>query len=439
MIELDIYSEMCTMADSLLPEMTERRQDFHKYAETGWFEIRTTSIIADRLSKLGYDPIVGERVCRKESRMGLPSDEELDKQYERALSQGAIEPWADMAKGGFTGVIAELDCGEGPVIALRFDIDALGVYEDERETHRAVRECFHSVNDGMMHACGHDGHATIGLAVASVLMKFKDRFHGKIRLIFQPCEEGVRGAKSIVDNGWLSGVDYVIGNHMADYGDNPDCDIFLTTGSTLATTKLDAFFSGLASHAGASPEKGKNAMLAACSAVMNLQAIPRFSGTETRINVGTLQAGSGRNVIPDRAKLELEVRGSTTEANDYMREYAERIIRSSAEMHDCGCDIKMMGAAPCLISDLSMIQRCKSVCEEKLNLKVAPVSDRAGGSEDFAYMVLEVQKHGGAGLFFNTLTDTVGPNHSTVFDIQEKSFPAAVKTFCGLVFDIMGI
>lgn len=434
----ELYERISQLADSLLSEMTACRQDFHKYAETGWFEIRTTSIIADKLAKLGYKPLVGEDVCKKESRMGLPSEEELENQYIRAVQQGAVEPWASKAKGGFTGVIAELDCGDGPVIALRFDIDALGVIEDKSDAHRPSRDGFRSVNEGMMHACGHDGHAAIGLAVAELLMQIKDELSGKVRLIFQPCEEGVRGAKSIVDNGHLDDVDYVIGNHMSDNDGNEDCDIFLTTGGTLATTKLDVYFTGLAAHAGGSPEKGKNAMLAACSAVMNLQAIPRFSGAETRINVGTLRAGTGRNVIPDNAKLELEVRGSTTEANEYMRDYAERIIRSSAQMHDCDCEIKLMGAAPSLVSDVSMIERCKSVCENKLGLKVAPVDNKAGGSEDFAYMVLEVQKHGGEGLFFMTLTDTVGPGHSRIFDIQEKNLPAAVKTFCALIADLMG-
>ena len=113
-------------------------------------------------------------------------------------------------------MIGILRCGEGPTVAMRFDIDALGVFEEHDPSHRPAKEGFNSVNEGFMHACGHDGHATIGLGVAKVLMSIKDQLHGTVKLIFQPAEEGVRGAKSIVDNGHLDGVDYLIGSHVTN-------------------------------------------------------------------------------------------------------------------------------------------------------------------------------------------------------------------------------
>ncbi|MDE6589924.1 MAG: amidohydrolase, partial [Oscillospiraceae bacterium] len=335
--------------------------DFHTYAEMGWFEVRTSSIIANRLTELGYQVLTGSDVCLDESRMGLPSKEELEAHYVRALEQGAIQPYAERAKDGFTGVIGILDCGEGPVIAMRFDIDALGVFEEKGTTHRPSAEGFCSVNDGMMHACGHDGHATIGLAVAEILISMKDQLKGKLKLIFQPAEEGLRGAKPIVDHGHLDDVDFVIGNHMGNRGDR-EYDIGLSAGGTLASTKLDVTFTGKAAHAGGSPEKGDNAMLAAATAVLNLYALPRTSQGVTRVNVGTLQAGSGRNVIPDRATMMVEVRGSTTEANEFMEGYARRIIKAAADMHGCTCEIKLAGSASSLRSDMSMIERCQRVC-----------------------------------------------------------------------------
>ena len=189
-----IYDTIIEKAQAMLPALRETRRDFHTYAEAGWFEIRTSSLIAKRLTELGYEVLTGRDVCLDESRMGLPSQSVLDEQYQRALRQGAVQPYAQQAKDGFTGVIGILDCGEGPVIAMRFDIDALGVSEDRTEIHRPTREGFCSVNDGVMHACGHDGHTAVGLGVAEILMSLREQLHGRIKLIFQPAEEGVRGA-----------------------------------------------------------------------------------------------------------------------------------------------------------------------------------------------------------------------------------------------------
>lgn len=433
----DIYEIIRQKALELEPQMRAVRQDLHTYAESGWFEVRTTSIIADRLTRLGYQVLTGSDVCLAESRMGLPSQEALDRHYALALEQGAVQPYAERARDGFTGAIGILRCGEGPTIALRFDIDALGVFEEKGSAHRPSAQGFCSVNDGMMHACGHDSHAAMGLAVAEILMSLKPRLRGTVKLIFQPAEEGLRGAKPIVDHGHLDDVDFVIGNHIRQR--EGDYQIGLSAGGSLASTKLDISFAGKAAHAGAVPEKGNNAMLAAATAVLNLNAIPRTSQGVTRINVGTLQAGSGRNVIPDRARMEVEVRGATSEANEYMEQYARRIVRAAAEMHGCTCEIQVAGSAPSLRSDGAMIDRCMRVCSEKLGLRVTPPASGGGASEDFAWMADTVRGHGGQALQFLTLTETGGAPHSTTFDLREEDLPCGAMTFCALVCDCMGI
>lgn len=434
---MTLVENMKQQAEALQEDMKIRRQDLHHYAETGWLEIRTSSIIAQKLTELGYEVLTGKDVCDADARMGLPSDAVLEENYQRALAQGAIQPWAEQARGGFTGVIGILRCGEGPVIAMRFDIDALGVFEDTSDAHRPAREGFGSVNTGMMHACGHDGHASIGLAVAEVLMNLRDSLRGTVKLIFQPAEEGVRGAKAVVERGHLDDADYLIANHLGSKGVGT-YEIGLTTGTTLATSKLDITFYGKAAHAGMVPELGDNAMLAAATAVLNLHAIPRSSTGETRINVGTLHAGSGRNVICDKAVMEVEVRGGNTETNNFVEAYARRIAEAAAAMHGCTCEIKMMGAAESLKSSEDMIYLCKEVAE-KLGLAVAPISDKAGASEDCSYMMNRVLSHGGKGVFFNTLTSCAGPAHSKIFDVDEAAFPNAVKLFCGMAFQLMGI
>lgn len=133
---MDIYEQITKMADEIAPELVAQRRDFHKFAEKGWFEMRTSSIIARKLTEMGYEVLVGDQVCKKDARMGVPSDEELEEQYERAVAQGADPEFVKYTKGGMTGVIGILRCGEGPTVAMRFDIDALGVFEEKDKSHR---------------------------------------------------------------------------------------------------------------------------------------------------------------------------------------------------------------------------------------------------------------------------------------------------------------
>lgn len=434
---MDVYEQIAKLTDEIADSLVAQRRDFHKYAEKGWFEMRTSSIIARKLTDMGYEVLVGDQVCKRESRMGVPSDEELEAQYERAVAQGADPEFVPYTKGGMTGVIGILRCGEGPTVAMRFDIDALGVFEEHDACHRPAREGFCSVNEGFMHACGHDSHASIGLGVAQVLMAIRDSLHGTVKLIFQPAEEGVRGAKSIVDNGHLDGVDYLIGSHVSDKEDGDPAAVTPGSHGSLATTKYDVVFHGKSAHAGGSPELGKNVMLAVATAILNLYAIPRHSEGISRINVGTVTAGSGRNVIADEAKMEIEVRGETTEINQFVEDYAISILENAAKMHGCTCEMKLMGAAYSMTSDEALIERIRRVCE-KLQLPVSEdVNTKNSGSEDVSYMMRRVQEQGGQATFMRVLTKESGPAHSRIFDIDEQVLPNAVKVFCGAVYDIL--
>lgn len=424
-------------AEALLPQLVQVRRDFHKYAEPGWLEMRTSSIIARKLTELGYEVLVGEDVCLRDSRMGVPADDVLEKHYQLAMEQGADPEFLPYTRGGMTGVIGILRCGEGPTIAMRFDIDALGVVESNDPEHRPAKEGFASVNPGAMHACGHDGHAAIGLGVAQVLMEIRDQLRGTVKLIFQPAEEGVRGAKSIVDKGHLDGVTYLLASHIQSNNNLESVPVYPGTYGSLATSKYDVTFRGLAAHAGSSPNLGKNAMLAAATAVLNLNAIPRHKEGMTRINVGTLRAGSGRNVIPDEAFMEIELRGQTTKLNQYMCDHAQRILESAAAMYQCDCDIKLMGAADSLTSDETLCQRIRDVVAS-LGM---PVSDtlmlRSGGSEDVSYMMNRVQAQGGQASFMRFITWVTGGAHNRRFDFGEEALSCGVKTFCATCVALM--
>lgn len=435
---MSVFETIIREAEALESQLIAQRRDFHKYAETGWFEMRTSSIIARKLTELGYEVLVGEDVCQKDARMGVPSDEALEKGYHRAIEQGADPEFVPYTKGGMTGVIGILRRGDGPTIAMRFDIDALGVIESTDADHRPQKEGFASVNHGSMHACGHDGHAAIGLGVAKVLMDIKESLHGTVKLIFQPAEEGVRGAKAIVEKGHLDDVDFFLGGHLTYLRPDMAHQIVGGASGSLATCKYDVIYHGKASHAGGVPQNGKNALLAAATAVVNLYAIPRHSGGASRINVGTLNAGTGRNVIADVAKMEIEVRGETTEINQYMIAYAERILKSAAEMHGCTCEIKLMGAADSMTSDPELAQRVHQVCTEKLGLAVPedPIV-KAGGSEDISYMMNRVQEKGGKATFMRLMTPMYGPAHDRRYDFGESVLVNSIKAYCGTTVDLM--
>lgn len=153
--------------NSLAPKLSHWRRDFHHYAESGWVEFRTATLVAEELQQLGYSLALGREVVNESSRMGLPDELTLQREFERARQQGALAQWIAVFEGGFTGIVATLDTGRpGPVMAFRVDMDALDLSEEQDVSHRPYRDGFASCNAGMMHACGHDGHTAIGLAGA---------------------------------------------------------------------------------------------------------------------------------------------------------------------------------------------------------------------------------------------------------------------------------
>lgn len=413
------------------------RRDFHKHPETGWTEIRTASIIAKKLNELGYEIQIGKEVIKPESRMGLPSQEELDVEYERALSQGAPSEYAKEVKDGFTGVVGTLKFGDGPTLALRFDIDALKISETKDSGHIPNLEGFSSMRQGIMHACGHDTHAAIGLGVAELIVRMAEKtdFKGTIKLLFQPAEEGVRGAKCMVDAGVLDGVDYVIAGHMKA---TKSGQLICAYNGYMATTKLDVEYTGLPAHAGGAPNEGRNAMLAACTAVLNINAIPRHGKGASRVNIGTLQSGSDRNIIADKSFMKLELRGETDEINQYMEEYVYRILKSSADMHNVNCKIEKVGSAPSAKCSTNLAKSIRDI-GQSLGIfeEIIEVYDKPGGSEDFMYMMNEVQDNGGEAVYFIVGSDKISGHHTSEFDIHEDDMMNAIYIYGELITELL--
>ncbi len=436
-----MYDQITAMAKEIFERSVARRRDLHRHPETGWLEMRTSAVIAGILTELGYEVLTGSNVLDGEARLGLPSEAAL-REHANLIRENWNTPLTYLTEemeAGYTGVIGILRCGPGPVCALRFDIDALGVLEDESSGHRPAREGFASLCPGVMHACGHDGHTAIGLGVAEVLMSVKEQLHGTVKLIFQPAEEGVRGARAIVSKGHLDDVDYFIGTHLAPLDGPDDGAVTPATYGSLATTKYDVIYHGAPAHAGGFPEKGRNALMAAASAAMGLAAIPRHSEGASRVNTGTLHAGTGRNVIPDYAKMEIELRGETTAVNAYMEDSARRICEAAAAMYGCTCEMICMGAADSHHSDLALADRAAALIERELpDIRVSSVRNvRNWGSEDISLMMNRVQSHGGQAICMRNMTRMEAPQHTADFDFDETVLEEGIRIFSAVTCDLM--
>ena len=415
-------------AEELKDEMVERRRDLHRHPETGWTEFRTASMIIGELKKLGYDVKFGAEVIDEKSMMGVPSEAELADYMQRAISEGADPELVKQMAGGKTGIVATLKIDKpGKTVAFRFDMDCNDVEEERCDEHRPAKEGFASEHKKAMHACGHDGHVTIGLSAAKLLAANKARLAGTVKLIFQPAEEGVRGAFAMMNAGVVDDVDYLFGGHIGFKATADNCLVTMTDGF-LATTKLDAEFTGVSAHAGAAPEQGKNALLAAAQAAISLNTIPRHSKGSSRINVGVLNAGTGRNVVPDIAAIKLETRGATTEIDEYMVTEAKRILNACAAMYDVKVKITMAGAAPACFADKELGHEVAELIEEKCHYDEVVEYVDMGGSEDCGYFMERVQQHGGRALYMMYGTKIAAGHHNSHFDFNEDCLWKAAAT-----------
>ncbi|MCC8178838.1 MAG: amidohydrolase [Cloacibacillus sp.] len=407
----------------IIEEMTRRRRDFHKFPETGWAEFRTTAIVADILKELGWKISFAKDFINPDEVMGYTIDKKAEKA--RAAAQGANEKTMSHI-GDYTGLYADLDSGKkGPFTVFRFDIDCVDTEEAKDQRHTPARLGFASVNPGRMHACGHDGHTAIGLALAQMLQENKGRLRGRIRLIFQPAEEGVRGGDAMSMAGIADGADYFIAMHLG-LG-KPTGTIFGGTGGFLCSTKFDAYFRGVGAHAGGEPERGKNALLAAASAALNMHAIAPHSGGATRVNVGVLNAGEGRNVVPPNATMKIETRGETSELAAYIYSHAKDVIYGAAKMYDVDVSITKQGETITTNSDAELASVIAAEAAAIAGVTDTEPSRAMAGSDDACWFMRRVQEQGGLATYIGVGATTAAGHHNNRFDFDEAAMPIALE------------
>ena len=425
-------------------QLTEYRREFHKYPENGWREFRTSARVAEILTGMGYDVAMGPDVIEPGS-VGEPerlSEEQIRQEMERAVRQGADPAFVKRTQG-WPGVMAVLDTGrEGPVSAMRFEMDCLPYDEPQRPGYRPCDEGYLSCNPQSVHACGHDGHTAIGLGIAAELMKRKGELKGKIKLFFQPAEETFYGAQSIVDKGHLDDVMNFIAVHIALSAENkplPSHTVACGCRDFLSDRQLDVYLEGKAAHPCGASQEGKNALLAACSAALNIHSIAPHEEGLCRVNVGEIHAGVCANTIAPDAMMRIEYRGQKPAISEYAGQRIFDILEGTAKAYDLKYHYVDYGEVPAGASDYAMMEVVQRAAQKVPWFQTVYFEGNVGGTDDAAVMLTKVQQNGGIGSYVGIGADTTGPVHNPEFDFDEDCLQAAMELWVYALEELHGM
>jgi aminobenzoyl-glutamate utilization protein A len=417
-------------AHTYTSQLVQLRRELHRFPEIGWSEFTTTARVMGWLRHYGFEVMAGSKALSRAEALGRDPAivaQGLAQARARGVSEALLAEMEEL-----TGCVGIWRTGRpGPVVALRFDIDCVNVQESAQPNHLPAQQGFASENPGLMHACGHDGHTAIGLMVARWISEHADELGGTIKLLFQPAEEGVRGAAAMAAGGLIDDVEVFLGAHlglMAATG-----EIVTAPTGFLCTTKLDLRFHGQPAHAGVEPQLGRNALAAACHAVTQMLGISRHGSGMTRINIGQMSAGEGRNVIPVHAELKLEVRGETAEINAYMVEQVNRIVAGVATSFDVKAEIEKTGEAVDLTNDETLVTLITEVAQTLPSVTEITREASLGGSEDATILARHVQARGGKAAYFVIGSNRRAGHHQAEFDIDEASLAIGLQMFIGLL------
>jgi len=366
-------------------EIIAWRRDFHMHPELGYEEERTSKIVEEHLREWGYTI----------KRVG-------------------------------TGIIADIGNGEKK-IALRADMDALPVQEENDVPYK-------SRIPGKMHACGHDAHTAMLLGAAKIIAEHKEELPNKVRLIFQPAEEGGNGALKMIEGGGLEGVDAIFGLHI--WMELPSGIVGIREGPFMAGVgRFDVEIEGKGGH-GASPHETIDPVPIAAQAILAFQTIisrnlnPLESGV---VSVGTIKAGEAFNVIPERVYMNGTYRFFTQETKKLIEKRIEEVLKGIVLANNASYKLKIEEVAPPTINDPQMASLAKRVAQ-KLELKVGEVP-KSMGSEDFAFYL---QKVPGAFIALGIKNEEKGiihPHHHPKFNVDEEVLPLGTALEVGLAFE----
>lgn len=350
------------------------------------------------------------------------------------LREWGIEHQAGIAQTGIVAVIPGQQ--PGPVLAIRADMDALPIQEENEVPYRSQHE-------GRMHACGHDGHVAIALGTAYYLHQHRQDFAGTVKMIFQPAEEGPGGAKPMIEAGVLQrpDVDAIIGLHL--WNNLPLGAVGVRTGALMAAVELfDLVIQGRGGH-GAMPHQTVDAIVVGAQVVNALQTIvgrnldPLKAGVVT---VGQFNAGDANNVIADTARMSGTVRYFDPALEGFFGRRMEEVIAGVCQSQGASYQLDYWQLYPPVINDAAIADLVRSVAELVVETPagVMPECQTMGG-EDMSFFLQEVP---GCYFFLGSANPEKGlayPHHHPRFDFDETAlgmgveiFVRCVEKFCAL-------
>ncbi|PHV61196.1 M20 family metallopeptidase [Cyanobacterium aponinum UTEX 3222] len=376
----------------LQPELVQWRRQIHQYPELGFKEVLTANFVSEKLSQWGIA-------------------------HEKGVAK--------------TGIVAVINSNyEGKVLAIRADMDALPIQEEN-----SVSYC--SKHDGIMHACGHDGHTAIALGIAHYLAHNRDKWRGTVKIIFQPAEEGPGGAKPMIEQGVLSNpdVDAIIGLHL--WNNLPVGTIGVREGALMAAVEcFKCTIFGKGGH-GAMPDQTIDSVVVGSQIVNALQTIvarniaPVDSAVVT---VGEFHAGTALNVIADTAKMSGTVRYFNPKLESFIGQRIKDIIGGICQSHGAEYELDYWQLYPPVINNPQITQLVKSVAMEVVETPMGVVPEcQTMGGEDMSFFLQEVP-----GCYFflgsaNADKKLNYPHHHPRFDFDETVLSMGVEIFARCV------
>ena len=343
-----LESDLALDGSNGMDEFVQLRRDIHQHPELAYQEHRTSELVAQSLSRWGY-------------------------QVTRGL--------------GGTGVVGQLRKGDGlRRLGLRADMDALPIEEQTGLPHA-------SRHAGVMHACGHDGHTAMLLAAAKRLAQGSS-FNGTLNLIFQPAEEGFGGARKMMEDGLFERFpcDAIFAMHNMP-GFKPGHLLFREGAAMASSENVTITLHGKGGH-GAMPHTAADPVVAGAGIVMGLQTIVSRNVAPLQmavITVGSFHAGQANNVIPQTATLELSVRSLDREVRSLLKQRIEELAQAQAQSYGVRAEVTFRGGYPVLVNTPAETEFATRVALELLGpQRVVARTDALTGSEDFAFMLEEV-------------------------------------------------
>lgn len=321
-----------------------------------------------------------------------------------------------------TGVVATIKGKpSNKTVALRADMDALPIHETTDLPYR-------SVNDGVMHACGHDAHTAMLLGTAFILNELKDEFSGTVKLIFQPGEEKLPGgALLMMKEGVLDDVDLIIGQHV--YPDLTCGEVGLHAGSYMASSdEVNITVKGRGGHA-AKPAERDNALLAAAKIVAKLSKLyPENCKSDVLLAFGSIVADGTYNVIPSEVNLKGTIRVFDEEKRKLLKDNILNVSKDIASEYGCEADVFIEQGYPSLKNDVKLTEKCAAFAKEILGEDKVKDLPQLMTAEDFAWYSQKIPA-----CFYRLGTSNPekgikAKQHTSNFNIDENAMRIGIET-----------